>query len=113
MNAQALFSELETLLERLGVTLRQERLASAGPSVRGGLYRRKGKWYCILDSRASVTEKNVILARGLAGMNLHGVYVKPAVREYIDRYIEADAETGTGDETDRGGGESQDWADQG
>ena len=83
MNAETLFGELEDLLRRLGVTITQEKLAATAPWVKGGLYRMKGKTYCVVDSGAPVRENNNVLREALQKLDLDGVYIKPAVREFI------------------------------
>jgi len=84
MDAKTLFGELEDLLRRLGVIVTHERLAATAPWVRGGLYRRHGKTYCVVDSGAPVTEKNDVLREALQTLDLEGVFIKPVVRQFID-----------------------------
>jgi len=83
MHPDVLFHELEDLLRRLGVTLRHEKLATTAPWVKGGLYRAKGKAYCIVDTGAPVSENNEVLRDALRQLNLEGIYMKPVVREFI------------------------------
>ena len=83
MDVQALFTELEDLLRRLGVTIKSERLATTAPWVKGGLYKVKGETCCLIDSSAPLAETNEVLLDAVGQLDLEDVYIKPAVRELI------------------------------
>ena len=83
MDAQALFAELEDLLQRLGVAIKSEKLSTTAPWIKGGLYRMKGKTCCLIDSSAPLGETNDVLLDAVGQLELEGVYIKPAVRELI------------------------------
>jgi hypothetical protein len=80
MNQALLLQELETLAAQLGVEVRYEELESAG-----GLCRYGGK-YCLIASRnLSVAGRIRLLARELGRLPLEGVFLRPSVRELLEK----------------------------
>ena len=71
-------SELEELVAKLGIEVRQEDLPGAG-----GLCQVRGKWILFVSSGLSVSEQVDVIARALGGMDLSSVYVRPALRQLL------------------------------
>lgn len=84
MNDNTLLEHLEELVSRLGVTLREENLGSAGYNSGGGYCKVGGLSIIFLNKRDSRQRKIRILARSLKRFNLEGVFIPPAVRRVIE-----------------------------
>jgi len=85
MTDSQLLQEFEALAHRLGIPVSREDLMGGS----GGLCTVRGQQRIILDFRLDVPTQVDILARGFAKLPLQGVFLKPSVRERIDRYGEA------------------------
>jgi hypothetical protein len=81
MTPDQLYGELEGLVSRLGIEMRDDLLEEASG---GGLCVLNGKPVMILDPRLSRSQKNRLLLSELKKMNLEAVYVKPLVRQMIE-----------------------------
>jgi hypothetical protein len=82
MNTEGLLEELLGLLEKAGVEIRAEAMGGGG----GGMCSVKGKSIVFLDTQASATERAAVCARALAkAMDVEGVYMKPEVRQFVER----------------------------
>ena len=77
---------LEAAAERLGVRVRAERLGPAEEAARpvGGLVRLKGAWLVVLDRDQPARARAAVLAGALRQLSLSGVYLPPAVREWLE-----------------------------
>jgi hypothetical protein len=76
---------LTELAGRLGVEVRLEALAGdEDHEVRGGLCRLGGRLVAFVDRRLGPAGRNRVLGRALAGLDLEGAYLRPAVREYLE-----------------------------
>lgn len=85
MDDAHLLQELETLACDLAVEVRREDLEGS----RGGLYRLRDRTCILIDRRLSVPERVDLMARALACLPLGGVFIRPAVRELLERRIDA------------------------
>jgi len=85
LDDDALLSHLETLVHRLGIDLRYEPLEEELFSSSGGLCRIKNRYVILLNARRSTGEKILMLAKALRRFDLSQTYLKPAVRELLDR----------------------------
>ena len=85
MDDHAALSQLEGLAYMLGISVRYERIAEEDVVNAGGLCRLKGECVIIVTSRAAVKDKIQTLAKALKNFDLHDVYVRPAVRELLER----------------------------
>lgn len=81
---------LEALLELIGncqVEIRKVPLGGQG----GGLCRLRGRVVFFADTDASVGETTALAAQAVPQqMDIEGVYLRPQIREIIDRYRSAD-----------------------
>jgi hypothetical protein len=84
MKAEQLTEILETAAQQLGVKVRYENLAAAGPTGGGGLCKVKGEWWIIIDKKTAPSERASILCDALATMDTNAVSLPPKVRELLD-----------------------------
>ena len=79
--------EFEKLAENLGIQIRYEPIRQDEDFVRvvGGLCLLRGKYVVIIDSKAAMGEKIRTLAEALAHFDLDQIYIKPALRELLER----------------------------
>jgi hypothetical protein len=85
MKSDELYGHLRELAERLAITVEEHSFKNARVQVKSGLCRVKGQWVYVMDRHLSAPRKNRLLGTCLAGRVGEGVYVLPAVRDYIDR----------------------------
>lgn len=84
MEPQLIWMLLNDLAGRVGVEVRLERLDDGEEfSVRGGLCRLGPRLVAFVDRRLSVAGRARQLGLALAGLDLTGVYLKPALREFL------------------------------
>ena len=84
MDDRALLKYLEELVDRLGILIRHERFESENDFSAGGLCRIKGRQVLILNRGASMHEKVRALRRALVKFDLGGLYIKPALRDFLE-----------------------------
>ena len=82
MNQILLLQELETLAAQLGVELRYEELETSG-----GLCRYSGKLCLIVDRRLPLARRIALLSRELGRLPLEGVFLRPSVRELLEKQV--------------------------
>jgi len=99
VDQETMLHELEELAKRLEIEVRYE--SAAG---RVGMARLHGRRIAVVDANLRVDERIAALATVLAGEDINGVYVAPAVRKRIERACplrvrpERDAEADADDE---------------
>lgn len=79
MEPAVALSELERLAERLGIEVRREAMP-----VAGGLCRVRGRWVLYVNSTLSTAERVEVMVEALRGLDLSGVYVRPALRQLLE-----------------------------
>jgi hypothetical protein len=85
MEPQLTWMLLNDLAGRLGVEVRLERLEDGEEfNVRSGLCRLGPRLVAFVDRRLSVAGRTRQLGLALATLDLGGIYVKPALREFIE-----------------------------
>jgi hypothetical protein len=77
--------QLEALAYSLGIEVRYEKIPQDDVSISGGLYRLKGKNVIVIDSRAKAKDRIRTLVQALKPFDLNDVYIRPAVRELLER----------------------------
>lgn len=82
MTDSQLLQELEALVHRLGIPISREDLMGSP----GGLCTVRGQQRIIIDFRLDVPTQVDVLSRACAKLPLDGVFLKPSVRERLDRY---------------------------
>jgi hypothetical protein len=80
MNSEAIYEELVMLCERLSVELRLEPCPGDG-----GMYNLRGKRVMVVSSGLSKSEAVWLIAGELARIDIEEIFLKPAVREMLDR----------------------------
>ncbi|MBI5502257.1 MAG: hypothetical protein HY907_18585 [Deltaproteobacteria bacterium] len=86
-----LVEQLEHVAAAVGLEVRRERLEIGDARAPGGLCRLDGRQVCILAIDLTADEEARALARALLHFDLDAVYVAPAVREYLERVGEGEA----------------------
>ena len=89
MKPEQLYQNLKELAEKLGITVSEQNLRTAGIKVESGLCRVKGECIFIMDKHKSMNEKTEILAECLSKMDTEDIYVVPAVRKFLNKYESA------------------------
>lgn len=77
--------QLEALAYGLGIEVRYEKIPQDDVTISGGLYRLKGKNVIVIDSRAKSKDRIRILVQALKPFNLNDVYIRPALRELLEK----------------------------
>ena len=87
MDENSLIDLLEELAEAFGVKIRYEPIRQDEDAVHvtGGLCLLKGEYVLIVNSRSTAREKIRTLATALKHFDLDGVYLRPALRELLDK----------------------------
>ncbi len=84
MELERICQYLEDLLEQLDISVRYEDLSDPDLSAQSGLCKVKGRSHYIVDRSETLSEKIRLLSKCLKGMDLDGVYIKPAIRNLLD-----------------------------
>jgi hypothetical protein len=79
MKAEELILELQTVAQQLGVTIRYER-----GDFEGGYCVLKTQKILLINKRLLPNRKASVLALALQEIGLENLFLKPAVREYIE-----------------------------
>jgi hypothetical protein len=77
--------QLEALAYSLGVEVRYEKIPQDDVTISGGLYRLKGKNVIVIESRATTKDRIRILVQALKPFDLANVYIRPALRELLEK----------------------------
>ncbi|NVL91215.1 MAG: hypothetical protein HWN69_09560 [Desulfobacterales bacterium] len=85
MEPEKTYQHLENLAGQLGISIRYESFHDQAAPTRSGLCKVKGRYFYIMDSSKSVSEKIKLLSQCLSGMDLDGIYVVPAIRKLLER----------------------------
>ncbi|MCX7984571.1 MAG: hypothetical protein N3A63_06685 [Bacteroidetes bacterium] len=79
MNAEYMIHELEALARNCGIAIRYEK-----GDFEGGYCVLKEKRLIVINKRLLPARKASVLAQGLAEVGIDEVYLKPAIREFIE-----------------------------
>ena len=93
MDESTLLGELEEVARSLGVDVRYESMKREGSFTSGGLCRLRGTYLLIVNSKASVRDKIEALAVALKRFDLSRLYIKPGLRDYLERLPAAGRES--------------------
>jgi len=86
LDDKTILDYLEELAFTLNIQVRYEALDQEDSSSGGGLCRLKGEDVLIVNSRAGIKEKLAVFARAMKQFDLDRVYLKPALREFLDGF---------------------------
>ncbi len=82
MKPDQLYEELEQVLTKLGVELREDPI-DEGVHSRGGLCNIKGRTLLIINRNLTLSEKNELFIQSIQNFDLESIYLKPYVRDII------------------------------
>ena len=87
MDEDTILDQLEELIEKFGVQIRQEAIKQDENSVNvlGGLCVLKGRYVLILNVKASTRDKIWVLGTALKQLDYDQIYIRPVLRELLDR----------------------------
>ena len=86
MDKNTLLTQLEELAHSLGIEVRSEPIQKAGAFSPGGLCQLKGEYLVILNSTATKEDQIETLAKAVNRFDLTQVYLRPGLRELLDRF---------------------------
>jgi hypothetical protein len=89
MQESRLLTQFEELADKMGIEIRYEPIKREGGFYPGGLCAIKGQYALIINTQASITDKLETIARALKRFDLSQVYVRPALREYMDTFSDS------------------------
>ncbi len=87
MKADQLYQQLKELAEKLGIEVSEQSFKYSGIRVQSGFCRVKDQDRYIMDKNISIHRKNAYLAKCLAYKPLDDIYIVPAVRDYLEKYV--------------------------
>ena len=79
MTHEQILSELEQLASNCGISIRYEK-----GDFDGGYCVLKAERLIVINKRLALARRASVLAQGLAEVGIDEMYLKPAVREYIE-----------------------------
>ena len=87
MDESTAIDRLEELAEEFGIQIRYEaiNLDEESAHATGGLCQLRGKYLIIINSRSTLRERIQTLAEAMNHFDLDQVYIRPAIRELLDR----------------------------
>jgi hypothetical protein len=84
LNELSLLGQLEGLAQTLGIQVRYECLEGETAFRSGGLCRIRKKTVIIVNTKATLTDKIKTLTEALRRFDLGNVYLKPALRDFLE-----------------------------
>ncbi len=87
MDENAIIEQLEELIKSFGIQIRREAIKQDEDSIHvaGGLCLLKGEYVLIVNSKATKADRIMTLAIALKHFDLDRVYLRPVLRELLDR----------------------------
>ena len=84
MNDELVFSQLESLAYKLGITIRHDKVIRDESSCRGGLCRIRGDYVLFIDFLATTKEKILVAVEALKQFDLGDIHVMPVIRDLLE-----------------------------
>ena len=84
MDDSAILGHLEALADTLGIQIRYECMEGETAFPSGGLCRIRDKQFIIVNTRATTREKVQTLARAIRRFDLSRIYLRPALRDFLE-----------------------------
>ena len=81
-----ILGQLEELARSLGIEIRNEPLRKESSFSPGGLCLFKGDYLMIFNTKATKEDRIEALAQALSRFDLDQVYLRPGLREFLDKY---------------------------
>ena len=90
MDESTIIDQLEELIERFGVQIRHEAIKQDEDSAKvvGGLCVLRGEYVLIINSKATIRDKMYTLGMVLKQFNHDQIYMRPVLRELLDKIPE-------------------------
>ena len=90
MDESTIIDQLEELIEGFGVKIRHEAIKQDEDLVRviGGLCLLRGEYVLIINSKATTMDRIKTLATALKHFELDEIYLRPLLRELLDKIPE-------------------------
>jgi len=90
MDENTIIEQLEELIERFGIQIRHEAIKQDEESAKiaGGLCLLRGEYILIINSKMTVSDRIKTLGTALKHFDLDQIYMRPALRELLDRIPE-------------------------
>jgi len=90
MDESTIIEQLEELVKSFSIQIRSEPIKQDEDLVRvvGGLCLLKGEYILIINSKATIVERINTLATALKHFDLEQIYLRPILRELLDRIPE-------------------------
>jgi hypothetical protein len=90
VDESTIIDQLEELIERFGIQIRHEAIKQDEDSakVAGGLCVLRGEYVLIINSKATIRDKMYTLGMVLKQFNHDQIYMRPVLRELLDRIPE-------------------------
>jgi hypothetical protein len=90
MDENTIIDQLEELIKSFSVQIRREPIKQDEDLVKvvGGLCLLKGEYILIINSKATTMERITALATALKHFDLDPIYLRPVLRELLDRIPE-------------------------
>ena len=85
MDDHIALDQLEALAYNLGIEVRYEKIPQDDVTIAGGRYRLKGKNVIVVDARAPAKDRVRTLVQALKAFDLSDVYIRPALRELLEK----------------------------
>ena len=85
MKPEQIYQELIDLAEKLEITVSEQNLRKTGFKAKSGLCKVKGKYIFIMDKHKPINKKIELLTEILATVPHENIYIKPAIRELLDK----------------------------
>ena len=90
MDENTIIEQLEELVKSFGIQIRSEAIKQDEDLVKvvGGLCLLRGEYILIINSKATTMERIKTLATALKHFDLDPIYLRPVLRELLDRIPE-------------------------
>ena len=87
MDENSIIDQLEELIRRFGIQIRREPIKQDEDLVKvvGGLCLLRGEYVLIINSKATTMDRIKTLATALKHFDLDPIYIRPVLRELLDR----------------------------
>jgi hypothetical protein len=81
-----MLGQLEEVARRVGIHIRYDRIKKVEAFSTGGLCQLRGNYILIINAQAPLDDKIETVAEAVNRFDLSQVYLKPNVREYLERF---------------------------
>ena len=86
MDKKNMLGQLEEVARRVGIHIRYDRIKKVEAFSTGGLCQLRGNYILIINAQAPLDDKIETVAEAVNRFDLSQVYLKPNVREYLERF---------------------------